>query len=461
MVVIVRLAWLVLPALPLLAAGCASGTKAGGKEQPHAVVLTIANHDGGDRDLSDYIAAVKRLSGGSIRLVVRDNWRSGEADYDRTTLGDVRAGKVDLAKVEVSSLDRLGVDRFHALTAPLLVDGLAIEERLLASRLPQKMLPGTRRLGVEGLAMLPGEPLRPLGLTRRLLAPSDYRSAVIANTPSLVSAITFRTLGATPRTSVSSELPPWIFDGAELDLMTIEEHQEDIEGSSLTTNVAFAPRALVLVANRRLLVKLTREQREILRSAGGAALAPAVSRLRNEDRVEAGILCRRGRTAFVAATPSQRAALRGGVRPVYAELERDPQTRAFIREIEAMKRRSRPEPAVRCLRALRPQEATSLLDGTWEMTASLARAGPSDAGRYRLVLGRGRVSFFHISPTGLLGAGVFRVHSDGTVAFRFANGEGGRFRWNVYRDTLTLSFVPGKEEGTPNLTFAPFHRVGR
>src|SRR5437763_9637282 len=94
MVVVVRLAWLVLLALPLLAAGCASGTKAGGKEQPHAVVLTIANHDGGDRDLSDYIAAVKRLSGRSIRLVLMDNWRSGDADYDRGTLGDVRAGKV-------------------------------------------------------------------------------------------------------------------------------------------------------------------------------------------------------------------------------------------------------------------------------------------------------------------------------------------------------------------------------
>src|SRR5206468_541420 len=115
----------------------------------------------------------------------------------------------------------------------------------------------------------------------------------------------------------------------------------------------------------------------------------------------------------------------------------DAQTRSFIREIEAMKRRSRPEPALRCLRSLRPQKAPSLLDGTWEMTASLARAGPSDAGRYRLVLRRGRVSFFHISPTGLLGAGVFRVHGD-TVVFRFADGEGGRYRWNLYRDTLTL-----------------------
>jgi len=459
MVMVVRLAWLAIPALAL-AAGCSGGTKAGGKEQPHTVALTIANHEGGDRDLAEYIAAVKRLSGGSIALVIRDNWRSGDTNYDRGTLADVRAGKLDLAKVEIRSLDRLGVDDFRAVTAPLLVDGLAIEERLLASRLPQEMLPGTRRLGVEGFAMLPGEPLRPFGLTRRLLAPSDYLSAVIANAPSLVSTMTFRTLGAIPRTSLSGELPPWVFDGAELDLMTLEEHQDDIEGSSLTTNIAFAPRALVLVANRKLFGKLTPEQREILRSAGGAALAPTVSHLRNEDRVEASILCRRGDTAFVGATASQRAALRAALHPVYAQLEGDPQTRALIREIEAMKRQSPPEPALRCLRSLRPQNAPSLLDGTWEMTASLAQAGPSDAGRYRLVLRRGRVSFSHISPTGLLGAGVFSVHGD-TIVLRFANGDGGRYRWNVYRDTLTLSFVPGKEEGAPNPTFAPFRRVRR
>ena len=165
--------------------------------------------------------------------------------------------------------------------------------------------------------------------------------------------------------------------------------------------------------------------------------------------------------AFFAATAPQRAALRAAVRPVYAELEADPQTRAFIREIEAMKRSLPPEPALRCLRSLRPQETPSLLDGTWEMRASLARAGPSDAGRYRLVLRRGRVSFFHISPTALFGAGVFRILDGDTVVFRFADGEGGRYRWNLYRDTLTLSFIPGQEEGAPNPTFAPFHRVRR
>ena len=73
MVVVMRLVWLVLPALALVAAGCSSGTKAGGKAREHAVVLTIANHDFGDRDLAEYIAAVRRLSGGSIRLALRLN----------------------------------------------------------------------------------------------------------------------------------------------------------------------------------------------------------------------------------------------------------------------------------------------------------------------------------------------------------------------------------------------------
>jgi hypothetical protein len=30
----------------------------------------------------------------------------------------------------------------------------------------------------------------------------------------------------------------------------------------------------------------------------------------------------------------------------------------------------------------------------------------------------------------------------------------------VYRDTLTLRYLPGRETGAPNPTYAPWHRVG-
>ena len=186
-----RLIWLALPALALAAAGCGGFTKAGGTSR-HTVVLTIANHETGDRDLKEYISAVSRLSDGSITFELEGGWRAQDIDYDRGTVADVRAGKVDLAKVAVRSFDELGADGFEAVSAPFLVDGLALERKLLASRLPNKMLPAIHPLGVEGLAMLPGELRRPFGLTRRLLQPSDYPGAVIGIGPSLLSARTFR-----------------------------------------------------------------------------------------------------------------------------------------------------------------------------------------------------------------------------------------------------------------------------
>jgi TRAP-type C4-dicarboxylate transport system substrate-binding protein len=472
-----RIGWLLLPALAVAAVGCRGGTKAGGQRQEETVILSIASHDYADRDLAEYMAAVRRLSDGSIRFELKEGWRAEDVDSDRGTVADVEAGKIDLAKVAVSSLDTLDVKDFQAVMAPFLVDGLALEERLLTSDLPAHMLVGVGRLGVRGVAMLAGEPRRPFGLTRRLLEASDYRDAVIGIAPSHVSARTLRALGATTRGYLPRDLPPWEFDGAELDLLTLERDQYDGPGSSLTGNVSFSPRMFVVVANRKVLGDLTPHQRNALVEAGREAVGPAVTRLRTEDREEAAILCGRGRVAVVRATSADIATLRAAVRSVYAGLERDPRTRSFIRAIEGMKRRSPAPEASQCPRKrVRRERArgelptrenvATPLDGSWEMTASRAQVtnvthspfdSEVDAGRYRLVLRRGRATGFYLDVSS--DRGVFSVQGD---LVRFTWGDGvAVYRWNVYRDTLTLRFVPGGERGAPNPTFAPWHRVGR
>jgi TRAP-type C4-dicarboxylate transport system substrate-binding protein len=474
-----RSAWLLLAAVALAAVGCRSGTKAGGQREDETITLSIASHDFADRDLAEYIAAVGRLSHGSIRLELKEGWRLEDVNSDRGTVADVEAGKIDLAKVSVGSLDTLGVKDFQAVTAPFLVDGLALEERLLTSDLPARMLVGVGRLGVRGVAVLPGEPLRPFGLTHRLLEASDYRDAVVGTAPSLVSAQTLRALGATTRAYRPRDLPPWEFDGADLDLLTLERDQYDGPGSSLTANVAFWPRAFVVVANSNVLAKVTRNQRDALLEAGREAVGPAVARLRAEDRQEAAILCRRGRLALVRATPTDIATLRAAVRPVYVDLERDPQTRSLIHAIEAMKRRSPAPEASQCPRRRSRREKAPIeaparekatpLDGTWEMTASLAQvvdvthspiASDADVGRYRLVLRLGRALGFHLDEPKWRSTGVFSVQDD-VIRFTWEDEGVGVYRWNAYRDTLTLHFLPGRERGAPNPTFAPWRRVGR
>ena len=85
----------------------------------------------------------------------------------------------------------------QALVAPLLVDDLELQERLLEGPLATRMLDGLDRAGVVGLALTPGPLRRPIGVTRSLAGPKDYRGATIgikfgdvARTP------TFEALGA-------------------------------------------------------------------------------------------------------------------------------------------------------------------------------------------------------------------------------------------------------------------------
>ena len=451
-----RLAWLVVPALACAGVGCSGGTKAGGRPLTHPIVLSIANHETGGRDLAEYVAAVDRLSGGSIHLEHREGWRGPQVDYDRATVADVRAGSIDLAKIAVRSLDRAGVTDFQALTAPFLVDSIALERTVFASPLADEMLAGLTRAGVVGVAVLPGEPRRPFGQRRRFVAPSDYRGAVFGIGPSNLSVETLSVLGSRPRSYIPGNLP-YAFDGAELDLATIEGNEYDTSVTRLTGNVVLWPRAFVVVANRKVFARLTSEQREILRRAGREALAPAIRRLRIEESDEAGILCRRRRLRLVQATQPELAALRAAVRPVYATLERSAVTRARIRQIESMKRRLPPEAPVGCGLPLARQRSTTPLDGTWEMTAD-ARYG-IDAGRYRLVLRHGRWRFSHLSAPKWGGSGVFAVRGD-TLRVHSEDGGDAIYRWNVFRETLTLRYT-SEHVGAPNPTFAPWHRVGR
>jgi TRAP-type C4-dicarboxylate transport system substrate-binding protein len=442
---------LALPAVVLvLAAGCSGGTKAGGAVQVHTIVLTIANREGEGRDLNEYVAAVDRLSGGSLRLEIRGHWREDQAQADRRTLADVAAGKTDLGKIAVGAGPH---DRFDALLAPFLVDSVSLEQKVLGSHVADEMLSSGRRGKAVVVALLPGPLRRPFGQRQRFLSSSDYKGALVAISPSPVAKATLEALGASPH--ASSELP-YAFAGGELDASTIAEANYDTKVTSLTSNVVFWPRPFAVVANARVLARLTKAQREVLRAAGRQALAPASARLRTEDAASAGTLCRRGQLALVRSSPSALAGLRTGVSSVYRELERKRGTRAAIAAIEAIKRGLPQGGWLSCPSAPSRQATPTPLDGTWEMTAPKSHG--IDAGRYRLVFAAGRFILTHLSPPKWGGppAGSFGVDGH-VVRLRDPDGGEGVYRWNVYRGTLTLRYTD-KQIGAPNPTYETWYR---
>ena len=173
---------LVAVALIAAATACSGGDKAGGPSAQEPVTLTLAKHDV-SWAFAAFVAATSRLSGGSIRIEVLPDWRGGEIDYERGTVADVRAAKVQIGVVGVRVWDTMGVTSFRALVAPFLIDNLELQRRVLESPVAAEMLVGVEQAGVVGLAVLPGALRRPLGFSRPLVRPSDYTGATVGVAP--------------------------------------------------------------------------------------------------------------------------------------------------------------------------------------------------------------------------------------------------------------------------------------
>ena len=327
-------------AVALVAAASASAgsgpDKAGGREQPSKpvgkpVTLVLASGDGAFADA--YAAAVARLSGGTIRIDVRVG-RVLQANYERFTVEDVRRGKAQLGSVAARIWDTMGASSMRALVAPLLVDSLALQRRVLESPLAGQMLAGLDRAGVVGLALTPGPLRRPLGMTRPLRGPQDYRGATVGIKFGGVARSTFETLGAKVTGYTRGQA---LFDGAELDLKTIADADYDRRAKEITANVVLWARPQTVFANRAAFARLTPSQRAILRRAGREAIGPEAARIEKEQKEALAVICDRSPDVLTTASRSELAALRRAIQPVYAALERDPQTKRLIAEIRRLR----------------------------------------------------------------------------------------------------------------------------
>jgi TRAP-type C4-dicarboxylate transport system substrate-binding protein len=465
-----RLTLAALACAAAVLAGClgeSESDKAGGAPEPDAVVLTLANHEDSSTDMAEFMREVARQSKGSVRIELEKGWRAGEADYEPRTIEDVRAGEVDLAKVSVRAFDLAGVESLQPLVAPFAVDSYALERRVLASPLAGEMLNGVERIDLVGIALVPGELRKPVGLTRPLVTAADYRGATIGTRASALGARTFRALGATPEVyPPGGRVSP--FDGVELGLTGIEGDRVDGPARTLAPNVNLWPRVLAIVMNRDAWEALDEDQREALGAAGRAAIGPAMDRVESFESEALGVLCNRGEIALRPAPPGELEALRAATRHLR-------ETAGAAAEIAAMRAEVEPEPAVRCGDApptAANREATPV-DGLWRMDTTRSEyaeiAPPSDVvpenwGEFRFAFTRGRFAFTTENGRACLWAyGSYEVKGN-IVEWTFEDGGGisvteenffnrpgefFRYRWSRYRDRLTLGPVEGAISAEP------------
>src|SRR5215472_11817653 len=447
-------------------AGCTGPglDKAGGTRARPPVVLTMASFLGDSSELDGFAGEVRRLSAGTMQIDIRSRWRFGQVHDETGLIGDIRAGKADLGVVGSRAWDSVGVNSFRALNAPLLIDSYALQDRVLRSPMTGQMLAGLRPLGLAGIGVLPGPLRKPLGITRPLLKPADYAGLKVGVQQSLAADATMRALRATP-VWFPVTWPITGFGAAEEHISAIQGNQYDRVGTYLTANVNLWPRPLVVFASGKAWAALTPVQQAILTLAVTDDLTAETNVVRNEERTDTATLCRRGRLRFLDASPAGLAALRRAVQPVYTQFERDPQTRRYIRQIEALRQAIPAEPAPGCGHTARLAATAGPLDGVYQFTDTAAESAavpgtsqgdvvPENYGSWTLALDRGHFAFTQEDrPACTWGYGTFTVRGNkmewlvtngGGIAPDNATNKPGEdyvFGWSLYRGVLTLSPV--------------------
>ena len=471
-------------AVAAIASGCNSDSgedKAGNESKDKAVELVLANHEGGSENVAAWAEAVEQRSGGSIRIRISNNWRQGESNYDEAMLNEVRRGNVPLAAVMSRSFDEVGVTSFQPLAAPLLIDSYDLERKVLTSDVAGKALAGADKVGVVGLGLMPGDLRRPVGLTRQLAGPDDYRGAHIYGREGKVAAATLEALGAQPE---YGPLETWYqgVDGAEVDMGALHGDPEVArKHPPITSNVVLWAQPVALVMNEDAFEDLTDAQQRALQGAAADAIGPRtmhVAQLADEDL---SFLCTTD-PRLVEATEAQREGLEDAVEPVYRMIEKSPGNADAIANIRELKGNT-PPLSLDCEGISKPasqqEPAEADLEGTFrtkvtedELSNSPLLYDESEINdenwgemTLRLSDGRVRVSQRN-SRTSSTVSGTYTTEGD-VIKFDMAElGETWGFRWSLYRGTLKLvrdekKVGPAEEFAAPTpLLINPWERVG-
>jgi TRAP-type transport system periplasmic protein len=329
----------------MVAGGCSGGEAASGKAGGLAppVVLHMGNAHGelnGLPAIQHFVSQVKERSGGNLRIEVRSTYGDFANDAEQQVVRAVAAGEADLGWAGTRVFDTMGVTSFQALQAPMLIDSYPLEQAVITAGIPDQMLQGLDRLGVEGLGVLADGLRKPVGVKRAVVHAADRQGIRFGTVKSDRQTDAIRALGATPvevfRRARLEALSSGTLDGFEMNLLLYQNTASAQAAPYVTANVNLWPQMDVLLANPDRLARLSEQQRSWLTQAAQDATERSVS-LADHDAQDLKRACQAG-AHFANASKADLAALNEAFAPVYASLEQDPQTKAFIQQIEDLKR---------------------------------------------------------------------------------------------------------------------------
>ncbi|MEP7113535.1 MAG: TRAP transporter substrate-binding protein DctP [Ilumatobacteraceae bacterium] len=324
--------------------GCSSsdgnraGQKSGGDPAPRTLRLGTVEEASAPyaAEVLHFADTVKSKSKGT--LLVDVVWAAA-GDYTAQTEQQVatmvRDGELDAAIVPTRVWDKLGVTSMQALQAPFLVDSLDLLDTVATGPIASEMLAGLAPVGLAGLALWPESLRHPIGMNRLLVTSDDFAGARLRVPVSDVSEQLARAIGAEPvdPPDWSTALESGELDGFESGFLWADQLPAF---GTFTANITFYPKVNSVAMNSEVFGDLSQEQQAMLRDAATDTIT-FIQGSHDTERVLAAAYCAAG-GGVALASDADIAALATKAEPVVAKLEQDAASKAFVEQIQVIKR---------------------------------------------------------------------------------------------------------------------------
>jgi TRAP-type C4-dicarboxylate transport system substrate-binding protein len=285
--------------------------------------------------VDSFIEDVTTTSGGKIAIEGLPNYQGGDVPL----LRDVRGGAVDMASVSSAVWGTQGVTSFDALQALGLITRLDLEREVITGPIGAQMLEATSAIGLKGLAIHEGGLRKPVGAKKPLPSPAAFKGLTIRTPESSVLETGIKGLGADPTAipvgDIYAALRDGTVDGMEANLGLIQTLKLYEVAKYVTANVTLWPFPTVLVMNQDTFDSLSSEQQEIITEAASRVPGFSIDFLSKPSDLPA-TLCTEG-MKFAVATDADLKSFGTASESVIAELSKDPDTKSYIDQIQALK----------------------------------------------------------------------------------------------------------------------------
>jgi TRAP-type C4-dicarboxylate transport system substrate-binding protein len=291
----------------------------------------------------DILAKLVSITAGAAVSVAEPPEPSPGQDQDGDVLKALQSGSADVGVVRAGRLAMAGADSLAVLGTPFLIDTVGQAEKIAADPVAEDLMAGLDKIGLVGIALVPGGLRHPFGYGHRpLIGPADYLGVVINVRVDSGANALLAGLGATPDNSVDQERTDKVGSGQLRGIEVSLQQQGAVDRPAVvTSNVSLYTKFDVVVVRVEAWNSLSNAQRGELRAAAQRAGHDAIAERDTEEKALDRWCAGHGATSVIAA-PDQVQALRDALAGVVSTLTATPAAKALAEQITSLREGTTP-----------------------------------------------------------------------------------------------------------------------